>query len=70
MVTHSTTNLPVSVLSVGEQTRPRILHYLWSYVLDIRMQSVYDASVRSCQLRYKLLILFSLCLNLLPSSNY
>jgi hypothetical protein len=34
MVTHSTTNLPVSGLSMGEQTGPRILHYLWSYVLD------------------------------------
>ncbi|PTB56427.1 hypothetical protein M431DRAFT_80285, partial [Trichoderma harzianum CBS 226.95] len=33
MVTHSTTNLPVSGLSMGEQTGPRIFHYLWSYVL-------------------------------------
>ncbi|PTB53202.1 hypothetical protein M431DRAFT_63236, partial [Trichoderma harzianum CBS 226.95] len=33
MVSHSTTDLPVSGLSLGEQTRPRILHYLWSYVL-------------------------------------
>ncbi|PTB41319.1 hypothetical protein M441DRAFT_457156, partial [Trichoderma asperellum CBS 433.97] len=33
MVTHSTTNLPVSGLSMGEQTGPRILHYLWSYVI-------------------------------------
>ncbi|KAL5090414.1 hypothetical protein Trisim1_004315 [Trichoderma cf. simile WF8] len=33
MVTHLTTNLPVSGLSMGEQTGPRILHYLWSYVL-------------------------------------
>ncbi|EHK47122.1 hypothetical protein TRIATDRAFT_46492, partial [Trichoderma atroviride IMI 206040] len=32
MVTHLTTNLPVSGLSMGEQTGPRILHYLWSYV--------------------------------------
>ncbi|PTB40120.1 hypothetical protein M441DRAFT_121999, partial [Trichoderma asperellum CBS 433.97] len=32
MVTHSTTNLPVSGLSMGEQTGPRIFHYLWSYV--------------------------------------
>ncbi|PTB53059.1 hypothetical protein M431DRAFT_88782, partial [Trichoderma harzianum CBS 226.95] len=33
MVTHSTTNLPVRGLSMGEQTGPRILLYLWSYVL-------------------------------------
>ncbi|PTB47656.1 hypothetical protein M431DRAFT_45248, partial [Trichoderma harzianum CBS 226.95] len=33
MVTHLTTNLPVRDLSMGEQTRPRILLYLWSYVL-------------------------------------
>ncbi|ETS02381.1 hypothetical protein M419DRAFT_59285, partial [Trichoderma reesei RUT C-30] len=32
VVTHPTTNLPVSGLSLGEQTRPRIFHYLWSYV--------------------------------------
>ncbi|EHK49712.1 hypothetical protein TRIATDRAFT_50724 [Trichoderma atroviride IMI 206040] len=32
MVTHSTTNLPVSGLSMGEQTGPRVFHYLWSYV--------------------------------------
>ncbi|ETS03410.1 hypothetical protein M419DRAFT_75976 [Trichoderma reesei RUT C-30] len=35
VVTHLTTNLPVSGLSLGEQTRPRILHYLWSYVLGV-----------------------------------
>ncbi|ETS01424.1 hypothetical protein M419DRAFT_80646, partial [Trichoderma reesei RUT C-30] len=34
VVTHPTTNLPVSGLSMGEQTRPRIFHYLWSYVLE------------------------------------
>ncbi|PTB35216.1 hypothetical protein M441DRAFT_153860, partial [Trichoderma asperellum CBS 433.97] len=33
VVTHLTTNLPVSGLSMGEQTGPRIFHYLWSYVL-------------------------------------
>ncbi|PTB47617.1 hypothetical protein M431DRAFT_550071 [Trichoderma harzianum CBS 226.95] len=32
MVTHSTTNLPVRGLSMGEQTGPRIFLYLWSYV--------------------------------------
>ncbi|PKK39889.1 hypothetical protein CI102_15187, partial [Trichoderma harzianum] len=31
--THSTTNLPVRGLSMGEQTGPRVLLYLWSYVL-------------------------------------
>ena len=35
MVTHLTTNLPVSGLSMGERTGPRVLHYLWSYVLDV-----------------------------------
>ncbi|ETR96960.1 hypothetical protein M419DRAFT_57717, partial [Trichoderma reesei RUT C-30] len=34
VVTHPTTNLPVSGLSMGEQTGPRVLHYLWSYVLS------------------------------------
>ncbi|PTB35217.1 hypothetical protein M441DRAFT_112534, partial [Trichoderma asperellum CBS 433.97] len=33
VVTHLTTNLPVNGLSMGEQTGPRIFHYLWSYVL-------------------------------------
>ncbi|KAL5088868.1 hypothetical protein Trisim1_006284 [Trichoderma cf. simile WF8] len=33
VVTHLTTNLPVSGLTMGEQTGPRIFHYLWSYVL-------------------------------------
>ncbi|PTB39436.1 hypothetical protein M441DRAFT_144576 [Trichoderma asperellum CBS 433.97] len=37
MVTHSTTNLPVSGLSMGEQTGPRILHYLWSYVFGLKL---------------------------------
>ncbi|KAL5095548.1 hypothetical protein Trisim1_000319 [Trichoderma cf. simile WF8] len=35
MVTHLTTNLPVRGLSMGEQTGPRILLYLWSYVIEI-----------------------------------
>ncbi|EHK47230.1 hypothetical protein TRIATDRAFT_46517, partial [Trichoderma atroviride IMI 206040] len=38
MVTHLTTNLPVSGLSLGERTGPRILHYLWSYVPMILSQ--------------------------------
>ncbi|PTB48822.1 hypothetical protein M431DRAFT_546103, partial [Trichoderma harzianum CBS 226.95] len=33
MVTHSTTNLPVRGLSMGEQTGPRTFLYLWSYVI-------------------------------------
>ncbi|PTB38221.1 hypothetical protein M441DRAFT_108738, partial [Trichoderma asperellum CBS 433.97] len=41
MVTHSTTNLPVSGLSMGEQTGPRILHYLWSYVIMERLMVDY-----------------------------
>ncbi|PTB35314.1 hypothetical protein M441DRAFT_112415, partial [Trichoderma asperellum CBS 433.97] len=41
MVTHSTTNLPVNGLSMGEQTGPRIFHYLWSYVRGSATCSVY-----------------------------
>ncbi|PTB52712.1 hypothetical protein M431DRAFT_90013 [Trichoderma harzianum CBS 226.95] len=41
MVTHSTTNLPVRGLSMGEQTGPRILLYLWSYVIESRAESNY-----------------------------
>ncbi|PTB48386.1 hypothetical protein M431DRAFT_65817, partial [Trichoderma harzianum CBS 226.95] len=41
MVTHLTTNLPVSGLSMGEQTRPRIFRYLWSYVMEAGCYSVY-----------------------------
>ncbi|PTB60967.1 hypothetical protein M431DRAFT_56396, partial [Trichoderma harzianum CBS 226.95] len=41
MVSHSTTNLPVSGLSLGEQTRPRIFHYLWSYVEVDGLYSTY-----------------------------
>ncbi|EHK17782.1 uncharacterized protein TRIVIDRAFT_160299 [Trichoderma virens Gv29-8] len=40
MVTHSTTNLPVRGLSMGEQTGPRILLYLWSYVLVLPSHEV------------------------------
>ncbi|EGR52991.1 uncharacterized protein TRIREDRAFT_43401, partial [Trichoderma reesei QM6a] len=39
VVTHPTTNLPVSGLSMGEQTGPRIFHYLWSYVVVERAVS-------------------------------
>ncbi|ETR98110.1 hypothetical protein M419DRAFT_89954, partial [Trichoderma reesei RUT C-30] len=41
VVTHLTTNLPVSGLSMGEQTGPRILHYLWSYVMVWRCYSAH-----------------------------
>ncbi|EHK51034.1 hypothetical protein TRIATDRAFT_9959, partial [Trichoderma atroviride IMI 206040] len=40
MVTHLTTNLPVNGLSMGEQTGPRIFHYLWSYVLVLVLSRV------------------------------
>ncbi|PTB53036.1 hypothetical protein M431DRAFT_89308, partial [Trichoderma harzianum CBS 226.95] len=33
MVTHSTTNLPLIGLTLGEQTGPRIFQWIWSYVL-------------------------------------
>ncbi|EHK45460.1 hypothetical protein TRIATDRAFT_19790, partial [Trichoderma atroviride IMI 206040] len=42
VVTHLTTNLPVSGLSIGEQTGPRILHYLWSYVIEFGSKPVYQ----------------------------
>jgi hypothetical protein len=41
MVTHSTTNLPVRGLSIGEQTGPRVFHYLWSYVINVGSKPVY-----------------------------
>ncbi|EHK17772.1 uncharacterized protein TRIVIDRAFT_160433, partial [Trichoderma virens Gv29-8] len=47
VVTHPTTNLPVRGLSMGEQTGPRILLYLWSYVLDMLM----DQLIRSLVLK-------------------
>ncbi|PTB48389.1 hypothetical protein M431DRAFT_53100, partial [Trichoderma harzianum CBS 226.95] len=34
MVTHSTTNLPLISLTLGERTGPRIFQWIWSYVLD------------------------------------
>ncbi|EHK18258.1 uncharacterized protein TRIVIDRAFT_158384 [Trichoderma virens Gv29-8] len=40
VVTHPTTNLPVSGLSMGEQTGPRIFHYLWSYVPASHLQCI------------------------------
>ena len=43
VVTHPTTNLPVSGLSMGEQTGPRVFHYLWSYVMGYGSKSVYNA---------------------------
>ncbi|PTB75257.1 hypothetical protein M440DRAFT_1336292, partial [Trichoderma longibrachiatum ATCC 18648] len=41
VVTHPTTNLPVSGLSMGERTGPRVFHYLWSYVIGKAAYSVY-----------------------------
>ncbi|PTB37530.1 hypothetical protein M441DRAFT_199905 [Trichoderma asperellum CBS 433.97] len=34
MVTHSTTNLPLIGLTLGEQTGSRILQWIWSYVKE------------------------------------
>ncbi|EGR44164.1 uncharacterized protein TRIREDRAFT_70918, partial [Trichoderma reesei QM6a] len=46
VVTHPTTNLPVSGLSMGEQTGPRVFHYLWSYVLVFSLhQLICDATL-------------------------
>ncbi|EGR51295.1 uncharacterized protein TRIREDRAFT_56593 [Trichoderma reesei QM6a] len=42
VVTHPTTNLPVSGLSMGEQTGPRVFHYLWSYVIVIAPRCTYQ----------------------------
>jgi hypothetical protein len=47
MVTHSTTNLPVNGLSMGEQTGPRIFHYLWSYVVILTVRSTYITTKRT-----------------------
>ncbi|PTB37330.1 hypothetical protein M441DRAFT_148962, partial [Trichoderma asperellum CBS 433.97] len=52
MVTHSTTNLPVSGLSMGEQTGPRILHYLWSYVLEQEDSLVYIHNYHTMMFRF------------------
>jgi hypothetical protein len=36
VVTHPSTNLSVTGLSMGERTGSRVLQYLWSYVIDVR----------------------------------
>ncbi|ETR98537.1 hypothetical protein M419DRAFT_47278, partial [Trichoderma reesei RUT C-30] len=40
VVTHLTTNLPLIGLTLGEQTGPRVFHYLWSYVLCYLLQQI------------------------------
>jgi hypothetical protein len=42
MVTHSTTNLPVSCLSTAEQTGSTIFRILWSYVKETRSLDVHN----------------------------
>ncbi|EHK43560.1 hypothetical protein TRIATDRAFT_202499, partial [Trichoderma atroviride IMI 206040] len=39
MVTHSTTNLPLIGLTLGEQTGSRIFQWIWSYVLETTQRS-------------------------------
>jgi hypothetical protein len=41
MVTHSTTNLPLIGLTLGERTGSRIFQWIWSYVLVTRAKSTY-----------------------------
>ncbi|PTB63000.1 hypothetical protein BBK36DRAFT_1127530, partial [Trichoderma citrinoviride] len=56
VVTHPTTNLPVSGLSMGEQTGPRVFHYLWSYVLGFHHNQLISTPTlvqELCQLRIK-----------------
>ncbi|KAL7966691.1 hypothetical protein HDV63DRAFT_164829 [Trichoderma sp. SZMC 28014] len=41
MVTHSTTNLPLIGLTLGEQTGSRIFQWIWSYVIVSEARSTY-----------------------------
>ena len=41
MVTHLTTNLPVTSLDRAERTGRIVLRYLWSYVLDLIIITIY-----------------------------
>ena len=45
VVSHLTTDPPVKGLSCGEQTRPRVVLYLWSYVEDILMGNYFSCTV-------------------------
>ena len=42
VVTDPTTNPALRGLTLGEQTGPRILHELWSYVTDREAQQQYE----------------------------
>ncbi|KAL7893952.1 hypothetical protein HDV64DRAFT_132032 [Trichoderma sp. TUCIM 5745] len=44
MVTHSTTNLPLIGLTLGEQTGSRIFQWIWSYVTMFLIKSAYNAT--------------------------
>ncbi|EHK47231.1 hypothetical protein TRIATDRAFT_45757 [Trichoderma atroviride IMI 206040] len=41
MVTHSTTNLPLIGLTLGERTGSRIFQWIWSYVIVLATRSTY-----------------------------
>jgi hypothetical protein len=42
VVTDPTTNPALRGLTLGERTGPRILHELWSYVLNLEVQPQYE----------------------------
>ena len=42
-----TTNLPVSDFTMGERTRPRVFHCLWSYILNFRHNFNYVLAIMS-----------------------
>jgi hypothetical protein len=50
VVTHLTTNPPVHCLSTAERTGSSIFSVLWSYVLTVGEQAVYNAeATRGCR---------------------
>ncbi|KAL6797503.1 hypothetical protein GGI42DRAFT_94088 [Trichoderma sp. SZMC 28013] len=49
MVTHSTTNLPLIGLTLGEQTGPRIFQWIWSYVLGCGVDHLINPQLEGTQ---------------------
>jgi hypothetical protein len=45
MVTHSTTNLPLIGLTLGERTGSRIFQWIWSYVLDTAAKRIHTTTI-------------------------
>ncbi|ORY58471.1 uncharacterized protein BCR38DRAFT_353109, partial [Pseudomassariella vexata] len=50
VVTHPTTNLALSSLSMGERTGSRIFWRLWSYVVQMSRTEVYNKRCKVCAL--------------------